>query len=243
VEITLIGRAGFMEAWKKGIDEYSEWNQEPAKRKFYKTQAAQAIYRPVGLKETDLGLQYGSKAKIVADFKSEASKLIDVIANPYVEAANKHKDKRDYNRLGIVYANFNELGKAQTAFGQALSLDPSYLSPRMNIANLLFLREDYKQAVNDYLDAEMTLEKHGLGNSQIAGKLLINISKTYYLLGKFNDAKAYFAKAQAIDPKLTDNFAYLASKAGAGTTGRAAEAVDTTKDIQYFDESSGGTGQ
>ncbi len=240
VEITLIGRAGFMEAWRKGIEEYAEWDKQPEKRKFYKTAAAQAIYRPVGLKETDLGLQYGSKAKIVADFKSEAGKLIDVIANQYVQAASKRKDKRDYNRLGVVYAKFEELTKAQNAFQRALSMDPNYLSPRLNLANLQFLEKNYSQAVTSYVGAVKTLEKNGLGDSQIAAKLFINISKTYYLLERFNEARTYFSRAESIDPKVTDSYAYLASGTASTNTGRAAEAVDSRMDIQYFDDTSGG---
>ncbi len=240
VEITLIGTAGFMEAWRKGVDEYAQWENQPGKRKVYKTADAQAVYRPVGLRETDLGLQYGRKDKIAADFRSEAGKLIEVIAGKYDQAATQSRDKRAFNRLGIVRAQFNQLTKAQAAFRQALSIDPSYLSARLNLANLSFLKKDFSIALNDYLAAEKILDRNGLTDSSTAAKLFINLSKTYYLLDRPEDANRYFTRAQAIDPKSTDGYAYLAAAAGSGTSARAAEAVDTRLDIQYFDEPSGG---
>lgn len=128
----------------------------------------------------------------------------------------------------------------QTAFQQTLSRDPSYPGLRMNLVNPMFLRNDDKQAVGDYLAAEMTLQKQGLGNSQIAGKLHINISKTCHLLVDLDGAQTRFAKARAIDSNLTESFASLETEASCETTARAAQATDTSEDIRHFGEFSGG---
>jgi hypothetical protein len=61
VEVTLIGRRGFLEAWRQGAEEYARYEGQADKRGFHPTAAAQEVYRPVGLRETDLGLQYGSR--------------------------------------------------------------------------------------------------------------------------------------------------------------------------------------
>jgi hypothetical protein len=68
VEITLIGNTDFLEALRRGIEEWTRYESDPDKRGLYMTRKVQELYRPVGLKETDLGLQYGSRDRIVQSF-------------------------------------------------------------------------------------------------------------------------------------------------------------------------------
>lgn len=240
VEVTLIGTTGFMEAWRKGIEEYAQWDSQPEKRRFYRTSVAQESYRPVGLKETDLGLQYGSREGIVSSFKRSASALVDLIANDAAEKASSRRAKGDFNRLGIVYAKFNELQKAEAAFKRALAMDASYLSPRLNLANLLFLAKDYKAALSSFLSSEVIVRERRLSHTDMAAHLYINIAKTYYLLGQYDQAEGYLAKAREIDPRGVDSYSYLAGKQAEGTTARAAQAGDQRLDIRYFDDSAEG---
>jgi len=71
VEITMIGQTEFLKAWRIGIEEFARYENNPDRRAIFKTNDAQLVYRPVGLLETDLGLQYGDKTKISSDFYSE----------------------------------------------------------------------------------------------------------------------------------------------------------------------------
>jgi hypothetical protein len=75
VEITLIGRAGFLEAWSTGVSEFREYDDDPGSRGLYQTAEAQRVFRPVGLRETDLGLQYGDVEAIVAGFRDDLDRL------------------------------------------------------------------------------------------------------------------------------------------------------------------------
>ncbi len=48
VEITLIGKTGFMEAWRKGVEEWAAMMRAPEKRAFYVTQEGAGAVSPRG---------------------------------------------------------------------------------------------------------------------------------------------------------------------------------------------------
>ncbi|HUT65474.1 MAG TPA: hypothetical protein VMZ05_04920 [Spirochaetota bacterium] len=146
IEITMIGKSGFLEACRKGIEEWIRYTDAPQKRGFYTTRSSQELYRPVGLKETDLGLQYGSRGAIVGRFRNEMGTLVDVIVNDYVRRAKESGKKEDYNRLGIRYAKFAQYPPAEDAFNRALYIDDRYLSTRVNLGNVCFLKGEYQRA-------------------------------------------------------------------------------------------------
>lgn len=214
VEITMVGKAGFIDAWRKGIDEYRALDTSPDQRGFYITRKAQEVYRPVMLKETDLGLQYGRKEEIVKKFNDDMKLLIDEILKKYLVNAKESGRKEDYNRLGIRYAQFNNYSKAGEAFRRAISLDEAYISPKINLGNLFFLQKDYQKALSALLKALEYLEAEGKEQSKTYFKVLLSISKSYYALGEYDKTKEYFAMASEIDKAATDNLSYLGEKPG-----------------------------
>lgn len=161
VEITLIGADTFLKAWRTGISEFAALDDQPDKRSFIKTKDAQEIFSPVGLKETDLGLQYGSKTAIVKNFKRDMDKIVDDVLAGYAASAEKSKRKRDYNRLGVMSAMFGRPSRAEEAFNTALSLDRNYLSPKINLGNLYYMEEDYEGALKNFLGVERTISELG----------------------------------------------------------------------------------
>ena len=106
VEITMIGSADFQAAWRTGMEEYRALDNNPEKRRFILTRKAQAIYRPVGLRERDLGLQDGSREAIAEGVKREIAKLVDRIIEEHMRIAKDSGHKRNYNKLGIACAKF-----------------------------------------------------------------------------------------------------------------------------------------
>lgn len=227
VEITMIGKGSFLEAWRKGMEEYSQYDEQPEKRGVYITREAQQTYRPVGLKETDLGLQYGEEQQIVSRFQQDLGKLVDYVVSDYIEIAEERNNKKAYNRLGIAYAQFKQYLKAENAFKQALSLDDGYMSAAVNLGNISYLRGAYEQAVESFTTVLTGLEERGRADSSIGAKVLLNISKAYYAMEQFDEAKEYFEQAGAIDKALIEEHSYLAS-VSADTGERAAEIEETT---------------
>jgi tetratricopeptide (TPR) repeat protein len=228
VEITLIGKATFMEAWRKGVEEWTALDADPKGRAFYVTRQAQELYRPVGLKEMDLGLQYGRKEAIVAGFQKDRDKLMDLIAADQMAAAKASGKKADWNKAGILYAQFLQYEKARQAFLSALAIDPAYAGASINLGNLLFLQKRYDEALASYLKARKGLEGKALQ------QLLINISRTYYQKESWAQAKDYYAQATALDPDAAKEYAFLAETAAQGA--RAAEQGDPGRDILFVEE-------
>ena len=106
VEITLVSKSGFLEAWRRGTDLWHSYDNDTPKRGFFRTRESQLVYRPVGLRESDLGMQYGNPGTLAAAFESTLSKLAGTITSEYAESARKSGDKRDYNKAGLAYARF-----------------------------------------------------------------------------------------------------------------------------------------
>ncbi len=233
VEITLIGKTGFLEAWRKGVEEWAQYENTPEKRGFTVTKKARELYRPVGLKETDLGLQYGRKEAIVEGFRKDREKLMEQIVGQHVSAAQASGKKEDWNRAGISCAQFQQYAQAEQAFRKALSMDAEYVSPQTNLGNLLFLSQRYEEALAVYQGVQGKLEgKPQTGTALM--RLLINISRTYYQIERYEEAKEYYGKAVLVDAEKAKEYAYLAERVMGGA--RAAEERDPTTEILFAEE-------
>jgi hypothetical protein len=209
VEITMLGTDNFMAAWRRGAEEWNIYEQEPQRRGIFMTRKSWEIYRPVGLKETDLGLQYGREAEIVASFNQDKNKLIDDILGSYADTARESESKRDYNDLGIQAAIFHKYSIAESAFTTALSLDRNYLSPLVNLGNLYLLQERYLDAIHTFYTAEENLKERDREESRTHLKIMLNIARAYYELEDYDKSTEYYDRVEELDPELTEGFGYL----------------------------------
>lgn len=216
VEVTLLGRQSFYDAWAKGAELWNLYDKEETNRAFYKTMDSQTLYRPIALKESDLGLQYGNPEALSALFKAELSRISDGILQPLIAGAAKSNDKKDWTYLGISYAKFGRLKEAESAFNRVLKLDPNSIAAQVNLGNIAYLQREYKRALSQYQGAYAVLTKQGKDKSLTAQKVLVSISKTYSGLKDFVQARAAFERAAAIDSNQVREFAYLA-QVGAGS--------------------------
>ncbi|OHD20895.1 MAG: hypothetical protein A2Y38_06535 [Spirochaetes bacterium GWB1_59_5] len=228
VEITMIGTATFIEAWRKGAEQWNTLADKPLERHFFKTADAQVLYKPMGLRETDLGLQYGRKEPVVANFARDLNLVIDGIAEQAQAVARLSGKKEDWNRLGIKLARFGRHDKAIAAFKTAAGLDAAYTSPRINTGNVLFLAGNYGRALSEF----QSLEKLPLlsKDSRNLAILRVNISKCFRALGDVRNATEYLSLAANLDPSLGIKYAYLAAP---DSGAKASEAVDESKNITF----------
>ncbi len=230
VEITMIGTSSFNEAWRKGAEQWKAWADKPKDRNFFETAKAQELFKPVGLKETDLGLQYGRKEPIVANATRDLNQLIDGIADQAQAQAKQSGLKEDWNKLGIRLSRFGRFEKATAAFKTASGMDQNYTSPKINLGNVYYLSKSYEKALSEFraLEKLPALVKE---NKNLA-LLRVNISKCYRALGDGTKATEYLTLATALEPSLGTQYAYLADPSG---NTKAAEAVDELKDIAFFE--------
>jgi tetratricopeptide (TPR) repeat protein len=199
VEITLVGRSGFIPAWKRGMEQWQEFDDEDTKRGFYRTRDSQTLYRPVGLKETDLGLQYPDSKKIEQGFRTEMGEIVDLIVADFRDNAMSSGKKEDWNKFGIALAKFRQYGKAEEAFLSALRIDP----------NVDYLKGNYRDALYRFTRVYENLQREGKDQMPIALKVLLNISKANYELRQFDNSKLYFDMAHSINPVKMEKYSYL----------------------------------
>ena len=233
VEITMVGNADFLAAWRTGIQEYAAYEKNPELRDITIRSVAQQEYRPVVLKESDLGVQYGfTRQPLAEDFEDTVRKLVDVILADYEDRAKESGSKRGYNTLGIKAAEFERLLKAEDAFNTALSIDRNYLHPQINLGNVLYLKQDFENALRVLHRAEQQLVKEGKEGSTVHAQVLLSLSKCYYELENFDKAKEYFDKAAEYAPEVAQADEYIRTSGESG--GRAAAAVAPS--IQFASE-------
>jgi hypothetical protein len=138
IEITWIHRTDFAGAWRKGVEEWLQYEDDTSRRAMFFTQQAQQVYRPVGLRETDLGLQYGSTVFIVDSFKADIGGLVDLLIEDARERAERSGSARDNNALGVRYARYERYDRAEAAFGEVLRQSPSAIGAQANLASVAF---------------------------------------------------------------------------------------------------------
>ena len=233
VEITLIGVSSFTEAWKRGAGEWHAWDRETEKRGFNITREAQAVFRPVGLKESDLGLQYGNPGSLSSAVKEEFASLKDETLSFYLEKTRSRGKKQDYNRLGVAYSRFSDYSAAEGAFNKAVASDRSYIPALVNLANIETLRGRETNSLGIYYDILEQLKKKGKDGTATFGKILLNIAHIEYNNGEIKSAGENFKKAEKIVPDDSLAFSYIA---GADEGVRASQADYSTNLLFIEDE-------
>lgn len=233
IEITLLGSQNFMEAWIRGAQLWKAYENDAENRGFYRTRESQAIYRPVGLRETDLGLQYGSKEAISRRFERSLTRLSDIVVDEFAQTARSTNDPRAYNRLGMAYVDFSRYADAERAFNRALQLKPDYLSAQVNLGNVKYMQKSYNQALRIYEDAHNALVSKGMGESKTTQILLLNISLVQHALENYEEAKQWYAQAEQLDPERARQYAFLGS---GGSGGERAGDMGAGMDVLFLEE-------
>jgi tetratricopeptide (TPR) repeat protein len=234
VEITLIGRDPFLGAWREGVSEWNEHSETPAVRGFYKTREAQSVYRPVGLREQDLGLQYGDATRISEAFAGQRDLLADLMLNDLRSAALSEQAARAWNEYGIAAAQLNRLTLARTAFERVAALRPESLSPAINLGSVSYLLGDYPRALAQYQSAKRLLERRDRStDSGAMAAVLLNISRSHYALAQYDLATSTYEQAAALDPQQVESFAYLAN---AEQEGARASSARSGPQILFIEE-------
>jgi tetratricopeptide (TPR) repeat protein len=232
VEITLIGVSTFNEAWKKGAGEWYAWDKEPEKRGFTRTHEAQAVFRPVGLKESDLGLQYGSSSELRTAVNDDLESIMNESLSFYEERAKSRGKKQDYNRLGVAYSRFSDYTAAERAFNKAVSQDRGYIPALVNLANIETLRGSEENSLSIYYNLLEQLEKTGKAETSLFGKILLNVARLEYNAGNVKDAGERFAEAKTLAPDESLAFSYIAGS----EEGVRASQADYSTNLLFVEE-------
>jgi Tfp pilus assembly protein PilF len=233
VEVTLLQSSDFLVAWRRGVEEWEQaLAKAPGEARFMKTKDVREVhkYEPVGLKQEDLGLQYGGSETVAAAAdaaRTGVEKLVTAIVDGYGQEARKNESKRDYNRFGLACAQFGRYDQAEQAFARALQLDRSYLTALLNWGNVLVLKQQLAEALEIYHEGVQALEAGGVADRErLLPLFLVNLSRCYYEMEDYERSGQYFDRARAVDPAIAERFAYLKAAAGGGRQAAAAPRED-----------------
>ena len=213
VEITMLGSDDFMASWRRGAEEWNQYEQDTSNRAFYETLPAQDIYTPVGLTAKDMGIQYANEKNIVELFNNDKDKLVTTILDTYHVRAEETGRKGDYNTLGIVSAQFARYEQAEIAFKQSIAIDRNSISPQVNLGNVYLLLERYIDAIQIFHAVEESLVDRGRSDTLTHLKVLMSISRAYYELENFDKASEYYNIVAAKDPDLAAEYDFIAKGA------------------------------
>ena len=234
VEITLIGKGSFEEAWSTGIGQYREYESKPASRGFYITSEAHRIFRPVALRETDLGLQYGDKDAMVSRFRQDLASLSRATLQTALKEAETRNSARYWNKYGITAAKYGFTQEAIRGFEQAQALDPKDFNAKLNLGSTYFLDKKYQAARDAFLRTLEMMDNTDDTKKSTRFTVLLNLSRTYYALENYSEARDFLSSAERINPEEARQYSFLAGTA----EDSSARASDTSaaQAILFFED-------
>lgn len=205
VEVT-VRRDGFLRAWAEGA---RQWRDASGKSTagFLPVHEAWKEYEPVGLPGASADVSLPPPDRLLAAFLEEAGRLVDRELGPRAvrleeEIRSSGGSPSSHNRLGVLYARFGDLDKAEKSFDRALAKG-DFAPALTNLGNLHFLRRDYPKAQALYERAARLAPDNPA--------VVVNLARVYYEQEKFDLARKNHEKLTRLDPALAARYAYLGS--------------------------------
>jgi tetratricopeptide (TPR) repeat protein len=215
----------FLYAWGEGS---RQWRNGQAKNSanLIPIREAWKAYPAVVLPGSPAITALPPEKAILAGFKAETAALvsdeIDVRVAELQAEAKKSNDPSVLNRLGVLFARFGQLDKAELQFNASIKRKetPAAL---VNLGNLAFARGKFAESVGWY---EKALKK-----TADDPKTMVALARAQAEMGKLDAAKQNFDKASSLDPTVGERFAYLGLPAG--DTSRAASAEESRRNLEW----------
>jgi tetratricopeptide (TPR) repeat protein len=228
VEATTIG-LGFLKAWNDGAKLWREASMRD-KAGFYPVREAWTVYNPVGLPGEGVALAYPHEDKVAQIYRKEMGKYIDQEIYPQVVKLQNEIDKsggsiRLINKLGVLYARYGLIDKAEREFNKVLAKNRSYIPTLLNMGNVHYLNGDLDKAMQYYNQAA----KKEPNNP----KAVLCVARVNHDLENYGTVKKQYDKLKKLDPDMAAQFAYLEMRGD--DLARASEAA-RIKEVMVWDE-------
>lgn len=224
VEITM-RHQGFLKAWDLGAKEWNG-NNPTGLAGFYPVQEAWRAFPPVGLPGAAGEVVIPQIGQVLAAYRAEAARYVDNAIYPQAQKLQSDIQASGsisaMNRLGVLYAKYGHLDRAEGEFKQALAQRP-YLPAILNLGNLYFIQDKWKQSMQYYQQA--------LDIDPQNSHALLAIAKADQQLSNFDDLKQKYDQLKQLDPKLASEYAYLGE--GASTGGRATDIATQRRTVLW----------
>lgn len=216
VETTLL-KAGFLAAWAKGSAQWRT-HKSDEKAEFIPTADAWKIYEPVAFGVSDYQVDLPLREKVAEGFTAEFNRFVrreitereqDLLG----KLNSRPSDVRLLNTLGVLYARYGLYTQAEPQFKKALR-SSDYLPAVINMANIAFIKQDYRGASAAY--------QRALRIDSDNKAALLGIAMVAYAQDDYRTADSTYTELKQIDPKLAEGYTYLS--AGRSGERRASDA-------------------
>lgn len=226
VEITMI-RDGFLKAWDRGARQWRE-NADNGNARFYSIHDAWQEYEPVALAASNISLTAVDSAALMARYAAALNRFVEMEIGERVSQLAQQIAKQDQpslrNKLGVLYARYGLLDKAEEQFTRAAGRN--HLPAIVNLGNILFLNKEYDRALANYERAEREQPDNI--------KALLGIAMTSYELDNQGTVRRIYRKIQQQDPALAERYSYLVS--ASEESGRASSAMSAASPMWVVEE-------
>ena len=181
---------------------------------------AWTIYNPVGLSGESGSIVYPNEAKVASVYTQEMGRFIDREIYPQVAKLQKEIERSGgssklVNRLGVLYARYGLIDKAEREFNKVLAKRKDYVPTLLNLGNVYYLNGDYDKAMTYYEGAA----KKDPDNP----KAVLCVARVNHEMENYGTVRKQYDKLKELDPDLASRFAYLDLKGDDAV--RAAEAA------------------
>jgi tetratricopeptide (TPR) repeat protein len=227
LEVTMVQRR-FLEAWSTGA---REWRDNAARNaaKLLPMYLSWAEYEPVasvsGQGQVGFPPQQDLKDAYLKELQRFTSREIQSREDDLLKQAAQGKESwKPINALGVLYARYGQMDRAQARFEEALrkiQFGPALL----NLGNIYLMKNQTDKALEYLLKAEKIIPEKP--------SVFLQIARCYYEMARYQDSLRYYSRLKTMDPILARSFAYLDTE-GSGV-GRASEA-DGAKEVMIWQD-------
>lgn len=204
VETTLVG-SSFIKAWENGSRTYYKFKDKGLT--ILDVHNAWETFKPASLPDSDWKANSMTRASIEKKFPGDHTSVLKISSQTrtrrYLEAIrNNPSDVEAHLQMGIILAKLGDHEEAMKYFEKVMLLDPKNASALNNKGNLLMIQDKYAEAQKAYLAATKLMPDDA--------QIWVNLTRAYMRTKGIKNAKAAFARAQKLDPKVKDQYRALA---------------------------------
>ena len=203
VEVTEID-GGFLKAWETGA---KQWREHSARERagFYPTHESWKIYEPVGFSGTVTDIVLPEESMVVKAFLEELESFIDReissrVGEIRVEMKNRGETPRTINKLGVLYARYGLLDRAEKEFRKII-VQQEHAPALINLGNIYYLQKNMEKAL-EYYD-------RAYRQDPLNPTVLLCIARIHHKLENYGITRDIYTNLKEIAPDLASRFSYL----------------------------------
>ena len=228
VEVTAVDR-GFVKAWELGAKLWREASGQD-KAGFYPVREAWKVFSPVGLPGEGETLTLPVEEEVLNAYNREVFAFVDREISPQVSSLQAEIQKsggspRLINKLGVLYARYGLVDKAEKEFMRILEKNKDYVPALLNLGNINFMRDDMTKA-------KVLYDKAAAGDPDNPDALLC-IARVNHELENYDVVRVAFQKLKVLEPELAAKYSYL--DLGADDATRAANRAGVGNVVEWSD--------